>query len=101
MRGPGAAREFTSRRLPADVLRKPDESVCSRRSELCHFYREAVAAWLREGRNRFAVDLSVNPLATQRSREARQRWAGGRNRFAVDPPPRARSGFLEGPPYNL
>ena len=37
-----------------------------------------------EGRNRFAVEVTSNP-PTQRSREARQRWAGGRNRFAVVP----------------
>jgi len=33
-------------------------------------------------RNRFAVEL-LHGAWTQRSREARQRWAGGRNRFAV------------------
>jgi hypothetical protein len=36
----------------------------------------------REGRNRFAVDFTTS-TPPQRSREARQRWAGGRNRFAV------------------
>jgi len=78
-----------------------------------HFYREAVAtssptlprfaATLgREGltatstakrlrpssqprRNRVAVESLNGVLWTQRSREARQRWAGSRNRFAVDP----------------
>ena len=44
--------------------------------------REARQRWA-GGRNRFAVGGREEDLETQRSREARQRWAGGRNRFAV------------------
>ena len=35
-----------------------------------------------------ALRLIIYGAVTQRSRAARQRWAGGRNRFAVRPPPR-------------
>jgi hypothetical protein len=42
-----------------------------------------VAQTRRKGHNRFAVEVMVRRFP-QRSREARQRWAGGRNRFAVE-----------------